>query len=359
MNRDLVDRLVRATLYEGYILYPYRPTSVKNRVRWTFGGVHPRAYSEATGGSEPWLVQTECLLRSTEDCRVAVTVRFLRPVARTAAVPVADGITEKASDECSIPGFRAVDTLRTGDSAIHSWEEAVEDCVALEPQSVCLLVDQTQPIPFERPAHRDVERVNSEAGNALAGIVVRDHKPIQGEILVNAVRVRDDVSRVAVVIRNLTAFEPSGDGARERALRQSLVSTHVILEAESGRWISLADPPADLASAASQCTNMGLWPVLVGDPDDGDDTLLASPIILDDHPRVAPESAGDLFDSTEIDEILSLRILTLTDEEKADVRAADERARLLLDRTESLSNEDLLHLHGAIRELRPSTGNCP
>ena len=79
--------------------------------------------------------------------------------------------------------------------------------------------------------------------------------------------------------------------------------------------------------------------------------MLSSPIILYDYPQVAPESHGDLFDGTEIDEILTLRIMTLTDEEKEQVRAADERARALLDRTEALSGEDMMKLHGTIRNL--------
>jgi hydrogenase maturation protease len=81
--------------------------------------------------------------------------------------------------------------------------------------------------------------------------------------------------------------------------------------------------------------------------------MLSSPIILYDYPQVAPESAGDLFDSTEIDEILTLRILTLTDEEKREMRSVDERARAILERTETLPAEQLMKLHGAVRGLRP------
>jgi hypothetical protein len=84
--------------------------------------------------------------------------------------------------------------------------------------------------------------------------------------------------------------------------------------------------------------------------------VLASPIILEDHPQLAPESAGELFDSTEIDEILSLRILTLTDEEKAEMRGADERARAILDRTESLTQDDFMRMHGTLRSVSPRIG---
>ncbi|MBO0703460.1 MAG: hypothetical protein J2P38_11040, partial [Candidatus Dormibacteraeota bacterium] len=92
------------------------------------------------------------------------------------------------------------------------------------------------------------------------------------------------------------------------------------------------------------------WPVLVGDPGTAD-VMLASPIILEDHPRVAPESPQDLFDATEIDEILSLRILTLSDAEKAELRRTDARAAALLERTESLTPEEFLRLHGTLRDV--------
>ena len=81
--------------------------------------------------------------------------------------------------------------------------------------------------------------------------------------------------------------------------------------------------------------------------------MLSSPIILYDYPQIAPESAGDLFDGTEIDEILSLRIMTLTDEEKLEMCQSDDRAREMLERTETMPVEQLMKLHGVLRGLRP------
>jgi hypothetical protein len=131
-------------------------------------------------------------------------------------------------------------------------------------------------------------------------------------------------------------------------LLRALVSTHTILGVGDGAFVSLLDPPAPWAEAAAACRNIGTWPVLVGAEGDRD-TMLSSPIILYDYPQVAPESPGDLFDGTEIDEILTLRILTLTDDEKRAMAAVDERARALLTRTEGLSGEELWRLHGAAR----------
>ena len=120
-----------------------------------------------------------------------------------------------------------------------------------------------------------------------------------------------------------------------------------------GAFISLLDPPDELKDAASACNNQGTWPVLAGD-EGTTDTILSSPIILYDYPQVAPESPGDLFDATEIDEILTLRILAMTDEEKRDMAALDARARALLERTQALTAADMARLHGARRELHSS-----
>jgi hypothetical protein len=114
--------------------------------------------------------------------------------------------------------------------------------------------------------------------------------------------------------------------------------------------VSATDPPARLAEAAGACRHEGLWPVLVGAPG-STDTMLAAPIILEDHPRIAPESPGDLFDGGEIDQMLTLNILSLTDEERAEMRDSDPRAREILDRTEALTEEEIMRLNGAIREF--------
>src|SRR5262249_13239472 len=136
---------------------------------------------------------------------------------------------------------------------------------------------------------------------------------------------------------------------------RALVSTHAILGVAGGEFVSLTDPPRRWREAAAACRNVGVWPVLVGEADQKD-TMLASPIILPDYSQVAPESAGDYFDGTEIDEMLALRIMTLTDAEKGEMAAVDGKARALLERVEGMTREQLLGLHGAVRGLRPVAG---
>ena len=94
--------------------------------------------------------------------------------------------------------------------------------------------------------------------------------------------------------------------------------------------------------------------MLAGEPGDKK-RMLCSPIILYDYPEVSPESSGNFFDGAEMDEMLALRVLTLTDEEKEEMRRSDPHARAILERTETLPDEQLARVHGAVRGLRRVT----
>jgi hypothetical protein len=304
---EVVDQIVNAVLYEGYLLYPYRTSAVKNRVRWTFGGIHPRAYSEENGGSDACQMRTQCLLRAEPGCLLDIEVRFLQLLER-----------------------------RSTDSP--PWQEATERRVAAAATDPFAL--QTNPVTLPISLVAAVEDTEG---------VTRETKGIEASVEISSEVVADGVLRLTVVIANHT---PTRTGlGREEALMHSLVSANTLLRVTGGSFVSMADPPDDLSEAANGCGNIGTWPVLVGEQGVAD-TMLSSPITLEDYPRVAAESPGDLFDSTEIDEILSLRILTMTDEEKDEVRRGDERGRRVLERTESLTADELMQMHGAIRGLR-------
>jgi len=147
-----------------------------------------------------------------------------------------------------------------------------------------------------------------------------------------------------------TASWVDPEAQRHLALRHSLIAAHTVLAVTDGEFISLIDPPEWAKPAVEGCRNERTWPVMIGEAGSRD-VLLISPIILYDYPAIAPESPGELFDGTEIDEILTLRTMTLTDEEKAEARATDERAAKLMDRIDSMPPEMLDKLHGAIRYL--------
>lgn len=350
MNSALVDRIAHAVLYEGYILYPYRP-ALKNRQRWTFGGLYPRAYSEAHSGSDAWAVETECLVVANPQTTLAVKVRFLHLMERTVG-EFPNSLSDWPDD--LEPEFRPVPMLQVGDEQFQSWQEAVERDVALEPFGLGDLISRPEHREFTFPGRRTCEPLCDPAGKYV-GALIREQQPVDGTVDVAAERLTDELAKVTVRIGNGSVADEAASMGRDEALMHSLVSTHALLGVRDGEFVSLIDPPERWREFAAACRNLGMWPVLVGE-EGQTDAMLSAPIILYDHPQVAAESPGDLFDCTEIDEILTLRILTLTDEEKREAGGVDERARLLLERTEALAREQLMGLHGTFRDLRPIQG---
>ena len=305
--------IARTVLYEGYILYPYRPSAIKNRHRFALGGLAPQPVAEAS--SEPWFLRTECLLCGNEDAELTARVRFLHPVART--------------------GGGSPD-----------WQEAIEREVSVTHVRIAGLVIPTV-TEFIFPAERSVEV-------SPGGHIERVQCEVEVSVDRYAVKLAPNVFRVTLRVCNLTAF---AGGDREEVALRTLLAAHVALTVRGGEFVSLTDPPEELRPFADECRNEGVWPVLVGPPGSRTE-LLASPIILPDYPRVAPESAGDFFDGTEIDEMLALRVLTLTDAEKREVAAADPHAKAILERVEALPEERMRQLHGANRAPRaPRAGD--
>jgi hydrogenase maturation protease len=228
------------------------------------------------------------------------------------------------------------------------WQEALERDVSLPAFRLERLISEPVRHRFVFPAET---RTDTEPEGGEESLVVRRRSQVSGDVEVSAKRVHENHLKITIVVSNRTPLE-NPEASRDEALMQSLVSTHIILGVEGGEFVSLLEPPEELKELAAQCQNVGAWPVIVGEPGQRD-TMLASPIILYDYPQIAPESAGDLFDGTEIDEILSLRIMTLTDEEKSEIRQSDERASQILERTETMPAEQFMKLHGVLRSLRP------
>lgn len=262
MNFEPLEKIANAVLYEGFLLYPYRKSAVKNQQRWHFGTIG------ALGGADPTLMQTECLIEDEGQASLDVKIRFLQ-----------------------------IDAER---------ELSFTD---VKPGTNCFSYSQ------------------------LEGVVEFEWN-----------RLSDQLSRFTARIRNLSKLADPAS---------SMLSTHTMLGVREGAFISLLDPPDQYREAAAECRNVGSWPVLAGREGERH-LMLSSPIILYDYPQIAPESAGDFFDGTEIDEMLTLRMLTLSDEEKREVQAGGGRGRQILERTEAMPPEQLAKLHGAIRGLRDS-----
>jgi hypothetical protein len=310
MNADSVEKIADAILYEGYLLYPYRPSSLKNRLRWNFGTLYPRSFVERPSSGESCSLQAEVLLQGNAGSRLSVRVRFLR----------------------FVPG-------KSDDG--QEWNEGLIQTETLDRISLADLasgLDRAFPLPAPAPA--EGLRTASTA------------EPLFGRLVLHCVLLRDGIWRLQAVFSNETPLSAHELASAKAPQTRAFVSSHLLLEVEEGSFVSLLDPPADLTADAAACVNRGVFPVLAG----GDDAhMLASPIILYDHPQVAPESSGDFFDGTEMDEMLALRVLTLTDEEKAEVRQGDRQGASILQRTETLPGEQFLKLHGAVRGLRRVT----
>ena len=317
MNLDPVRKIADAVLYEGYILYPYRASAQKNRSRWQFGVVMAPGYAAAEE-SETSFTRAECVLEHGGQPAVRVLLRFLQVQRRTSGGE---------------------------SSAAEIWDEAVEREIEAAADAAALFGDGV------------TRAFTVEGGEDREEDVVRRREPLAGAITVRAAEVPGPwrALKLQVRVENRTDLG-SVPRRREDALPTSLVAAHAIITAEGGKFLSMTDPPEWAAPAVAGCRNEGGWPVLA-DPDNR--VMLSSPIILYDHPELAAESPGELYDGTEIDEILTLRTMALSDDEKAEARATDPRAAALLDRVDSMDPQVLARLHGTLRSPRPGPAAEP
>lgn len=340
---SLARAVADAVLYEGYLLYPYRASATKNQARWQFGILGPPGAAES-GSGEDRQMSADCLLEPGRAAGLEVHLRFLRLQARTA---------ERATDG----GFTPVEELAVGTARWLSWDEAAEQEITLGPFSLDQLAAGVA-LPIRVPADEDIELIRDDTGT-VAGRLVRRRRPLEGELRISAVQVLPPAEgaawtghgplwRINVFARNTA---PGLTADKRSAVELSFIGTHVLLSALDADFVSVIDPPAWASAAAASCGQHRCWPVLAG-PEGQRDVLLLSPIILYDHPAVAAESKVELFDATEIDEILTLRVLTLTDAEKAEARSTDARAAAIIERCENMTADELQQLHGILRNPR-------
>lgn len=273
---DVVRQITDAVLYEGYLLWPYRRSALKNQHRFTIGGLYPPDY--AARSSDRSRASFEFLLEGDAP-RLDIEVRWLRPLDR------AEHRDEAREIIVTLDGVGADGPSKA------AWED-LEATLQLEPALL-----------------------------------------------------RSGLRHVRIDLANVSAWNGS---ERDEALQHTLAAAHVVVHARAGAFVSTMDPPVEYAQA---CRQDGLWPVLVGEPGERS-TLLATPIILEEYPRVSPESPGDTFDGCEIDELLTHSIRALTDEEKREIRDGDSRARAILERVDNLPQEMLARLHGTFRETQ-------
>ncbi|MGH2894831.1 MAG: hypothetical protein ACRDPM_16425 [Solirubrobacteraceae bacterium] len=196
-------------------------------------------------------------------------------------------------------------------------------------------------------AHR-VELPGAMAG-ALAGRPAGKEVSVGGLTVGLALETRPQLTEneyeVVLRVDNLTLVSSGLD--RAGALRCSLISTHPVLRVTGGRFVSPLERP---------CDSVNTFPVLATD---ADDVVLGAAIVLPDHPRLAPESLGGLFDSTEIEEALLLHVRTLSDDERAEIERQDPAVREMIARASSATPEDIVALHGRVQLRDPVTREPP
>jgi hydrogenase maturation protease len=309
VNFDGAEKIAAAILYEGYILYPYRPTAIKNRQRWNFGTLYPRVYAQAQRPEEPFRLVAECLVVADETASLDVRLRFLQLVRQEQMVP---SLTDPSL----------------------AWDEAVE-----------------------RTSEHSNLRISELLTSPLSVTVPVDATSnLQISLTISAQKLEDGASKLRLEVQNTSPLPSGAEAKRDEALPASFVSAHLLLGITGGEFVSLLDPAEAYRASVAACSNQGVFPVLAGEEPERS-IMLCSPIILYDYPKIAPESAGDFFDGTEMDEMLTLRVLTLTDAEKQEMQNGDPRARRILERTEALTNDAMLKAHGVIRGLRDIRGD--
>ncbi|MGI8663546.1 MAG: hypothetical protein ACR2LQ_10100 [Acidimicrobiales bacterium] len=330
---ERAQRVADAVLWEGYVLYPYRASAAKNQVRWQYGVLTPRPFSEADG-YERWSMQTECVLEFGLEATVDVKLRYLQVQTRTVEEAVANT-------------FKPVAELDVDGELWASWDEAVEHVIDIKGFDIAR--PGVREVPIALPAGREVEELG------VSGRVVRERFPVDGVVRIASEHCPGPypLTKLRVTVENVTDW-CEADAPRDEVMRRSFVAVHTLLHTEDARFISLLEPPEFARVAVDDCKNDGTFPVLIGDPAQPT-VVLSSPIILYDYPAVAAESPGDMCDATEIDEILALRILTLTDDEKRLARSTDPRAAAIVDRIEAFSPDTFASLHGEMRAVGSDT----
>ena len=328
-----------AVLYEGYVLYPYRASAQKNQLRWQFGVLAPQSYARSSG-SERTSMRTQVVVRGDQPT-LHVRIRCLQVQRR---------VVEATAD--SGASFSPVDGLVHDGRTIMPWDEALEHEIDVDPVALVSVVGEPKEHRFVLPEGDDSELLRDHRADVM-GRAIRRREEVRGLIRISAEKAADaeGLLRIAVDVENTTDWaDPAAD--RDAAMRRSLVAVHTLLAVDGASFVSLLEPEPDEERAVADCSNDGTFPVLIGDVSQRD-VMLSSPIILYDFPAVAPESAGQFCDSTEIDEILALRVMTLTDEEKAEARGTDPRAAAIVDRCDDMPAEIWSRLHGAVRSLKP------
>ena len=331
----ILENLTRTLLYEGYALYPYHRSAVKNQKPIPFGVVFPEQYNSHNPHAHSTM-QTQCIVTGNSHILFNLSIRFLHLIK----------VELLERDQAS--HFRPANDLNVNGESYQAGWQTFERIINARDVEINQLIENQKTIILDLDKMEECSDINNEKKEIVAK-EIKSVSEINGTITIDATPVenRSDAFRTTINITNTTPVTNPGTVSRDEMLGHSLLSTHIIINAVNGQFISHQNPNEQWKASIESCKNLNTWPILI---DESDTTLLSSPIILYDYPQIHPQSATDLFDSTEIEEALLLHVAVLSDEEKERIAASDEKLRTMLNKVKSVTPAALINLHSGLKE---------
>ena len=334
MNRDdgsilnsasVLDGLTKTVLYEGYSIFPYHRTSVKNLKPIPFGVIYPEQY-HSHNQHAPATMKTECIVTGQKHSSINITVRFLHLMTTK--------IFQNDDEEnTSLPG----DGWQTIERLINSGDLNISEIIGNK---------KVFPIDFDSiEEYKNIYDQNNVLKEKQSNSVLK----ITGNVIIEAFVVEniENTFRISVTVSNNTPLITAKSISRDKVFQQSFLSTNTILKVTGSEFVSDQNPPEEFKEIVGQCEKIGTWPILI---DESNTIMLSSPIILYDYPTINKHSKLDLFDSLEIEEMLILQLSAMSDTEKQQIAESDGKMREMLDKASRVTPQELLNLHGHMFE---------
>ncbi|MEP7145561.1 MAG: hypothetical protein ABI792_00990 [bacterium] len=340
-THSLIENLSRTLLYEGYSLFPYHRAAIKNQKPFPIGVIFPEDYNAGNPHANS-LMQAQCVFKGDDKPSINISVRFLH----LNKIEISE-----SKDQLETDGdrFIPVHNLEVNDKTFVSGWLATEQQINTEELYVSELLNGMREFSFKFNEKIEHEEIKDQEGLVAGRRSSRTHS-INGIIFIEVSKVYGDQNFFIVTIRvfNKTKLENPDSISRDEALLQSFLSTHMVLSTNNGQFISTQNPAEEWKNIISETENINTWPVLI---DENNTTMLSSPIIIYDYPKINPLSRGDLFDSTEIEEALLLHVSVLSDEEKKRIAQSDDKLEAMLKKVSQVTPREMINLHGGLKEI--------
>ncbi|MEP6950700.1 MAG: hypothetical protein ABI863_15550 [Ginsengibacter sp.] len=335
---SILENITRTLLYEGYALYPYHRSAIKNQKPIPFGVVFPQRYNIYNAHAHSKM-QTQCIVTGSDDLTINISMRFLhlKKTELFEKVPAHEAVEDN---------FIPVYNLNISDKFYQAGWQTAERKINTGDLQISQLIKNKKVIPVEFDEMYDSKYFYDKSGKAAKQI--NSISGIKGSVIIEAAPAGNmqNTFRLTVTVINTTPVENAEQVTRDEVLSQSFLSTHTVLQTRNAVFISHQNPGEKWEETISGCENINTWPILI---DESNTTLLSSPIILYDYPRINPQSLGDLFDSTEIEEALLLHVAVLSDEEKQQIARGDEKLQAMLTRVSQVTPKEMINFHSGLK----------